>query len=123
MHIQKVLAQSRIPLNQWGSMRLLISMLSVVFVVSITPTSEAGDGPLIQNLALKQSKRVTDEINELRNFRKRQGPCTAMSGTLLSTCKNSKQGSRVVIAPTHKYSQDLVEGPITIQALRFFNRQ
>ena len=104
-------------------MRLLIFALSVVFVDLFAPISEASDGQLIQNLALKQSKRITDEINELRNFRKRQGPCAAMRGTLLSTCKNSKQGSRVVIAPTHKNLKDLEEGPITIKALRFFNRE
>ena len=82
-------------------MRFLISALSVIFVVSFTPTFKAADigdsnfgnlkdtGHLLKDLALEQSKRVTDEINEL-------GPCKAISGTLLTTCKKSKQDTKDV---------------------------
>ena len=64
-------------------MRLLISLLSVVFAVLFTPTSKAADSHSVKNLVLKQTKRVREEINKL-------GPCKAMSGTLIWTCAKSK---------------------------------
>ena len=66
-------------------MRLLISALSVVFVVSFTPTSKATDiGDLnsgivkddahsIKNFALEQSKTVTKQIDRGRPSRTRLG--------------------------------------------------
>ena len=77
-------------------MRLLISALSVVIVVSFTPTSEAADigdsnsgvvrddGHSIKNFALEQSKRVTEQIGKF-------GPCYTMSGALVCTCRKSKE--------------------------------
>ena len=66
-------------------MRLLISALSVIFVVSFTPTSKAADirdsnsgvvkddGHSIKNFALEQSKRVTEQIDKGRPSKTRLG--------------------------------------------------
>ena len=70
--------------------------MSIVFVVSYTPTSEAvdigdsnsgvvkDDGHSIKNLALEQSKKVKEQID-------RFGPCKAWNGSLNSTCAKSKK--------------------------------
>ena len=70
-------------------------------MVSFSPTSVAiysvesntGNvnitGHLLLNLALEQTKKVTDEINEF-------GPCKAWNSTLLSTSKKPKKGPKAV---------------------------
>lgn len=68
-------------------MRFLISALSVIFVVSFTTTGKTGDGYLIQDLAVEQSKIVKDEIND-------RGSCRVMNGTLVWKCGKSKKDSK-----------------------------
>ena len=77
-------------------MRLLISKLSVIITFSFTVASEAADigdsnsgvvkddGHSIKKFALDQSKKVTKQIDKF-------GPCVAMSGTLVWTCRKSKE--------------------------------
>ena len=74
-------------------MRLLITVLFLVFFGSISEAADSGDlrsgavkfdGHSIKNFALEQSKRVTEQIGKF-------GPCYAMSGALVWTCRKSKE--------------------------------
>ena len=83
-------------------MRLLISLLSVVFAVLFTPTSKAADSHSVKNLVLKQTKRVREEINKL-------GTCKAMSGTLVWTCAKSKDKKSFNGSPKRMTIAQIVE--------------
>ena len=92
----------------------MISALSVVFVVSFTPNSEAADignpnsgvvkddGYSIKNLALEQSKRIKEEMD-------RFGPCKAWNGSLNSTCsKSKKKGDTVIKGSSKRMTMDQI---------------
>ena len=73
-------------------MRILITVLFLVSIVSVSIGNEKDNGHLIQKLTLEQTKRVRVEINKL-------GPCKAMSGTLVWTCYKSKEGKSFTGSP------------------------